>query len=80
MVPKTGASLSCNSASFVLLSRRSSIATHDAVWSCRKMEPWLQKDVFIASRKGARLAPKNDPPVIKSSERHELRHVNPLAR
>lgn len=52
MVPKTGASLSCRPLSFFLSSRRSSIATHDAVWSCRKMEPWLQKDAITARRKG----------------------------
>ncbi len=80
MVPKTGASLSCPPLSFVLSSRRSSIVTRDAEWSRRKMKPWQKKEVFIASRKDARLAQKNDPPVIKNSERHEFRHVNPLAR
>lgn len=67
MVPKTGASLSCASLSFVLLSRRSQIATRDAVRSCRKMESWLQKNVFIVRRKGACLVQQVDPHVIKKT-------------
>lgn len=60
MVPKTGASLSCHPLSFVLSSCRSSITTPDVVWSCRKTEPWLQKDAFTTRGKDARLAQQND--------------------
>ncbi|WP_175007271.1 hypothetical protein [Burkholderia lata] len=81
MAPKTGASLSCRPLSFVLISRRSSIPTHDAVWSCRKIQPQLQKDAFIARRKGAYLAQQDDPHLIKKQRTtlaascHSIDHV-----